>query len=110
VYSDASLRQVSAIGGGSSFDKTAMSADLTISDAFRKWRKFLRPRTYLNLGSYLKRLSGARQMKVLDRWREFEEDARLREVLADPELRQLSRQIFGDLPVTPSATLGERSA
>jgi hypothetical protein len=98
-FSDASLRQVSEIGGGSSFDKTTMSADVTLADVFRKWRKLFQPATYTRIPSYVRRLRGAREMKVMERWREFEEDPRLHEMLADPELTQLSRELFGDVPL-----------
>ncbi|WP_148306638.1 hypothetical protein [Gemmatirosa kalamazoonensis] len=96
TFSDASLRHVSEIGGGSSFDKTAMSADLTYGDVFKHWRKLFRPQTYRRLGEYWKRLNGARQMKVMDRWKDFEQDPRLHDMLADPELQALSRRIFGE--------------
>ncbi|HEV8197235.1 MAG TPA: hypothetical protein VGP87_11380 [Gemmatimonadales bacterium] len=104
TFSDASIRQVSAIGGGSSFDKTSKHADLTLGDAVRKWRKFLRPSTYLNLGSYFERFRGARRMKVLERYKEFEQDQRMQEILSDPELLQLSRRIFGEDSIPPTAS------
>ena len=94
TFSDASLGRVPAIGGGSSFDATMMSADLAPRDIFKHWRKLLRPRTYLTLPSYYRRIRGARRMKVLHRWREFEQDERLRAVLADPGLVELSRRLF----------------
>ena len=106
IFSDASLRQVSAIGGGSSFDKTALSADLTPADVFKKWRKLFNPATYTRIPSYWRRLRGAREMKVMDRWREFEEDPRLTAVLADAELQELSRLVFGELPVARAARSG----
>ena len=95
TFSDASLGRVSSLGGGSSFDKTTMSADLSPADILKHWRKLFRPATYLNLPSYYRRLAGARNMKVLERWREFEQDERLRMILADPEMTRLSRQLFG---------------
>ena len=98
TFSDASIRQVSAIGGGSSFDKTTLNADLSIGDVFKHWRKLFRPRTYRHIPQYVQRLRGARQMKVMERWREFDADPRLGGMLADPELQRLSREIFGELP------------
>lgn len=103
VFSDATLRQVSEIGGGSSFDKTALSADVTVADVFRKWRKIFQPATYTRIPSYVRRLRGAREMKVMERWREFDEDPRLREMLADPEVQSLSRELFGELPAQTAA-------
>jgi hypothetical protein len=96
-FSDASLRKVLGYGGGSSFDRTALSAELSVQYVARRWQKLLWPRTYLRLPLYLKRLRGAREMKVMDRWREFQHDPRLLEAIEDPELRELSRRLFGDL-------------
>ncbi len=42
----------------------------------------------------------AREMKVLERWKEYGHDPFLRELLADPELRELSGRIYGDDFVT----------
>ncbi len=40
----------------------------------------------------------ASRMKVLERWRHFENNELFRELLSDPEIRVLSEQIFGELP------------
>jgi hypothetical protein len=42
----------------------------------------------------------AQKMKVLERWREFEADPVYRRLVADDELHDLSRKIFGELPGT----------
>jgi hypothetical protein len=106
TFSDASLGRVPWVAGGSSFDKTTMNADLSPSDIVKHWRKLFRPATYLNLPSYHRRLTGARKMKVMERWREFEQDERLRAILADPEMTRLSRRLFGELPVAPAVAAG----
>jgi hypothetical protein len=46
----------------------------------------------------------AQEMGVLDRWRQFTDDPFYREVTSDPELRTLSRDIFGVLPGMESLT------
>jgi hypothetical protein len=102
TFSDASLRQVSAIGGGSSFDKTERSADLAPTDVFRYWRKLLKPATYTRIPSYVRRLRGARDMKVMERWREFDDDERLRAMLDDAELMELAQRLFGAAAPKPA--------
>ena len=37
-------------------------------------------------------------MKVLERWREFEDDPRFRSILEDGELLGLSKELFGKPP------------
>ena len=76
----------------------AESLKVSIGDVFKHWRKLFRPRTYRHIPQYVQRLRGARQMKVMERWREFDADPRLAGMLADPELQRLSREIFGELP------------
>jgi hypothetical protein len=96
-FSDYSLRRVPRSGGGSSFDEKTFDGNLSVRDVLHKWNKLLQLRTYRKVGSYLKRLQGARQMKVLERWREMKQDRRLVKLLEDRELIQLSRKIFGEI-------------
>jgi hypothetical protein len=42
----------------------------------------------------------AQEMKVLERWKRFENDAFYRDLLSDPEIHELSERIFGPLPGT----------
>jgi hypothetical protein len=46
----------------------------------------------------------AQDMKVLSRWRQFENDPLFRRLVADPELHELSREIFGEIPGTEALT------
>ena len=46
----------------------------------------------------------AQDMKVLSRWRQFEGDPLFRRLVADPELHELSREIFGVIPGTEELT------
>jgi hypothetical protein len=97
VFSDASLQRVSGLGGGSSFDEKTFDKSLSVRDIVRKWDKFFQPSTYRKVGSYLKKLRGAKQMKVLERWQEMKQDPRLAKLLEDRELLHLSREIFGEI-------------
>ena len=94
-FSDSSLKQVSVMGKGSSFDRKKFNRNLTVADIFSKWHKLLRIRTIDEVNTYLNRLFGARRMKVLERWKEFAKDERMINIISDEEVRSLSHDLFG---------------
>ncbi|MBE9064332.1 hypothetical protein [cf. Phormidesmis sp. LEGE 11477] len=74
-FSDAGLENISAFGGGSSFDGTGDDS----------------------------RLSGrASALDVTNRWRQFADDPRFQSLFASEALWHYSTQIFGELPGTDS--------
>ncbi|MEB3230907.1 MAG: hypothetical protein VKJ64_07860 [Leptolyngbyaceae bacterium] len=99
-FDDSSLDQVSSVGGGSSFDGTRFNSKkkLKLQDLWHKREKLLRPETYQRLRDYWDRLflNGARDMKVMERWKNIE-DERMEKILTDPDIAELSKQLFGDL-------------
>jgi hypothetical protein len=97
-FSDASLKDVPRLGGGSSFDE----GRLTWRVIRARWKKLLEPRTYLRVGRYWNRLfaPAGEQMKVLERWKALQDDISYQKIFADPELWDLSQRLFGELPGT----------
>ncbi|MDB9315767.1 hypothetical protein PN462_21820 [Spirulina sp. CS-785/01] len=95
-FNDNATKEVSSRGGGSSFDKTDFDGSLQLQDLFRKWRKLLQPATYTKLGHYWKKFQGGRQMKVLERWKSID-DPQMQKVFDDPEIAELSKQLFGEI-------------
>ena len=103
THDEMSMEYVLPFGGGSSFDKEVYRHPrITPRMMLRKWTKFFDPRKYLQLGYYWRRLRApsAREMKVLERWRHFENDLTYREILSDKELQELSRELFGEIAGT----------
>jgi hypothetical protein len=105
TFSDASLRAVSGVGKGSSFDGTAYDRSSLLRSFARRWWKLFWPGTWTRLGMHVRRLRGARGMKVLERWRGVVEEPVFRSALADPELADLSLRIFGEIPGVRKALL-----
>ena len=97
-FSDQSIKRVSSIGGGSSFDKKNFNGTLAFKDIFPNWKKFFQFNTYKKIDKYWKRFRGAQQMKVLERWKDFEEDPQMRRILEDREICYLSQKLFGEIP------------
>ena len=97
-FSDASLSYVSGHGGGSSFDSD--HGRLSLRVLRRKWRRLFDPNVYKHADRYLRRLiaKDGRSMKVLERWREMQQDALYCSVFRDRELLELSEGLFGTLP------------
>jgi hypothetical protein len=98
TFSDASLKDVPGLGGGSSFDV----GPLTWRVIRARWRKLFDARVYLRVGRYWKRLfaPGGAHMKVLERWKGLQDDISYQRIFADRELLDLSQRLFGELPGT----------
>ena len=101
TYSDESMSTVATFGGGSSFDGDRYSRAPVI-EYLARWKRLLDPRVYLRFKYHLRRLTapGADRMKVLERWKEMADDNDYRSVFADPEILELSEQLFGEIPGT----------
>lgn len=96
-FSDESIESVSLHGGGSSFDPTALPRP-PLSLVLRRPYKALRPTNLRLIASVVSnRLAGARSLAVMDRWREYADDSRFRELASDRETTALAAELFGHL-------------
>lgn len=96
-FTDQSMEAVPLFGGGSSFDPTALPRT-PLSLVLRRPYKALRPTNLRLIAAVARnRLAGARSMAVMDRWREYENDRRFRELASDRETAALATELFGHL-------------
>jgi len=100
-FTDESMGRVSWEGGGSSFGE-AEGDPLTLGRILRRWPALFELDRYRQIGHYLKRLRAkpASEMAVLDRWKLMDDEPRFRAVFRDPEVVELSRELFGILDGT----------
>lgn len=100
-FSDDSLSSLSYFGGGSSFDLKHHNR-LTLRILLKEWKKIITPARWVNVGHYVKRLfaPGAQSMRVLERWKNVQDNVRFQRVLADREVLELSENLFGQIPGT----------
>lgn len=98
TFDDSSMESTPNFGGGSSFQLAPLTPRMIISQR----KKLLDPWRYRRLGHYLKRLVAPRaaEMKVFERWKLFVADEDFKRALRDDEIRQLSEELFGELPGT----------
>lgn len=99
-FSDDSMKQVPAYGGGSSFEDRKL-VKLTLVWIFSQFWKVFRPSSYKNLGFYWKRfwLPDPRK-KVMKRWKAYEKDAVYCRMVSNPEVLSLCSKTFGSIPGT----------
>lgn len=98
TFDDSSREATSEFGGGSSFQLAPLTPRMIIAQR----KKLLDRWRYRMLGHYLKRFVAPRaaKMKVFERWKLFVEDEDFKRALRDDEIRQLSEELFGELPGT----------
>jgi hypothetical protein len=99
VHDDSSMSDISALGGGSSFDHYP----LTLRRLVRNWTRVFDPKKYRNIPRYFKTYffpPKAERLKIFERWKHFAEDSVYRRIFADRELLELSEEIFGEIPGT----------
>lgn len=101
-FTDTSMKKMSIIGGGSSFEETVF-IDLSFKKFFTNFYKILQIETYKKITQYCEILQKvyrqqmkAKQNKFFDRWKEIKNDSRMQNILQDPEILDLSKKLFDD--------------